>query len=87
MKTERPRVYKVIDGERDYQEAQIINNDWTNPKRIGEYLTVLRVLLTKAEQDWYKESDVYSNNTLSQIRKIAATSVACMETHGAPERK
>lgn len=82
----RNEVYALIDGERDYQQELIAKNNWTDPKRVGEFLSILRVCLAKAENEWYSESDQNPSNTLSQIRKIAAVSVACMETHNTPPR-
>lgn len=82
----RQEVYRAIDGERDYQEVKIKENNWNNPKRVGEFLSILRVLLADAEKKWYGESDVQPTETLSQIRKIAAVSVACMEHNGVVHR-
>ena len=86
MKLNREKVYELIDGEREYQKTQTIKNNWNEPKRVGEYLSVLRILLSKAENEWYSESDLDPKNTLSFIRKISAIGVACMEEHGAPKR-
>lgn len=82
----RQEVYNAIDSERDYQEVKIKENRWNDPKRVGEFLSVLRVLLADAEKKWYGESDLQPTETLSQIRKIAAVSVACMEQNGVVSR-
>jgi hypothetical protein len=85
----RQQVYSLIDGERDYQDALIKENGWIDPKRVGEYLTILRAYLRKAEDAYIKESDsgpVAERPSLDNIRKIAGIAVACMEQNGAPAR-
>lgn len=84
---DRKEVYRILDGERDYQDRCIVNKKWNDPKRVGEFLSILRVCLAKAEHEWYHESDTNPANTLAQVRKIGAVAVACMEEHGAPERQ
>lgn len=86
----RHEVYAMIDTERDYQNDLIRKNNWIDPKRVGEYLTIIRVYLQKAELAWSKEPDLGHPDerpSLSEIRKVAATAVACMETHGTLPRQ
>ncbi len=79
----RDEIYNILNEERDYQTEK-----WGSlqerPHEVGGWLTVMRYLLTKAEAEWSTaDGDV---STLDQIRKLAATSVACMEQHGAVRR-
>lgn len=85
----RNLVYAMIDGERDYQNEQIAKFNWNEPKRVGEFLTILRVYLTKAENAWVTDSDnakPEERQSLHEIRKLAALAIACLESHGAPPR-
>lgn len=83
---DRKKVYEAIDGERVYQDGQVQVNNWNHPKRVGEYLTILRILLTEAETRWYRESDAQPTKTLDSIRKIGGVAVACMEENGIVNR-
>lgn len=89
---ERKEVYKLIDGERDYQNL-IVDTD---PNRCGQSsephsiiarLAMIKVYLDKAMEMWCYTSDDNPEPTTDIVRKIAGISVACMEDHGAPERK
>lgn len=79
MSATRAEVYSIIDGERAYQDHK-----WgTPPERqqpVGAYLTVLRVILTKAERAWVENPG--DLEALEGMRKLAATAVACLEQHG-----
>lgn len=86
-KTKRKEVYKVIDGERKYQDNMKVGpNGRTDgrKKSVGDYLALLDVYVRKAQ-------DAYSGRpgdepSLHEIRKVAAIAVQCMEVHGAPVR-
>lgn len=77
----REVVYKVIDGEREYQSTTWPNGE---DKRVGEYLTLIRDYSAKADREW--TSNPGDVPALHQIRKIAAIAVQCMEVHGALSR-
>lgn len=89
MKTTRAEVYKVIDGERAYQDSKW--NESTcesagvhNPT---EWLVYMENYLLEAKHIVSRESDQTAfPKALANIRKIAAMAVACMEQNGAPER-
>ena len=79
----RERVFEAINGERSYQEMK-----WgdlvDNPQSVGAYLTLMRVHLTRAENDW---ADSDGNiEALHCLRKVLAIGVACGEQHGMPCR-
>ncbi len=79
----RERVFEAINGERRYQEMK-----WgdlvDNPQSVGAYLTLMRVHLTRAENDW---ADSDGNiEALHCLRKVLAIGVACGEQHGMPRR-
>jgi len=88
-KMERQDVYKNIDAERKYQDwrwnTNLRKNDISdNEKPVAEWINYIEYHLNKAKKENYQ---LNKNNTLAEIRKIAALAVRCMEIHGCPERK
>ena len=79
----RESVYKAIDSERMFQDRK-----WgtiaQHPHEVGAWLTIMRVLLAKAEEAYV--SSAHDDAALTEIRKLAGTAVACMEQHGVRER-
>jgi len=85
-KTSREEVYRVIDGERDYQE-NLPSNRSENAKRIrmvSEYLTMLDHYVRHAQDAWTTRAGI--EVPLEDMRKIGALAVRCMEEWGAPPR-
>ncbi len=85
--TPRNEVYAVIDGERDYQDAQRGNakrHEGQPPMTPGEYLLCMEHLLSQARATWYRPDGGVA--CLDEVRKITALGVSCMELHGAPRR-
>jgi hypothetical protein len=76
---ERARVYKLIDGERKYQDKK-----WNGPRTVGEELFLLETLMAKAKPAWADHNGDFE--ALAIIRKIAAVAVRCMENHSTPPR-
>jgi hypothetical protein len=76
----RADVYKLLDGERAYQESL-----WPAPHSVGDYLTMLRYYGRLADAAWTVNSG--DQPALNVIRKITAIGVHCMEEHGAPQRE
>lgn len=78
----RADVYKLIDGERDYQEAL-----WpVNPLTEGEFISLLQDYVNQARTVWAREPKP-CQATMGIIRKIASIAVNAMEQHGAPARE
>lgn len=78
----RNEVYKLIDGEREYQERR-----WERPKHnhsATEYLVYVDHYVKTAFQRVSTQDG--ENGALECLRKIAALAVAAMEEHGAPPR-
>lgn len=87
-KVTRSAVYAVIDGERDYQDAQRGNakrHEGQPPMTPGEYILCMEKCLSDAREAWYKPDGGAA--CLDFVRKVAALGVHCMELHGAPPRK
>jgi len=76
----REDVYKIIDGERDYQDVT-----WPGGgHRTGVDITLLHYYMHEADVALTRNSgDIPA---LHVIRKIAAIAVRCLEEHGAPPR-
>jgi hypothetical protein len=73
-------VLKAITGEREYQERK-----WPQHQHsVAEWLLIIEKLCDDARRAWVTGHG--DNQALHEIRQIAATSVACMEQCGAPER-
>lgn len=89
-KMERHDVYKNIDNERDYQDwrwnANLLRQDDVpdNEKPVAEWINYIEYHLNKAKNENYQ---LEKENTLAEIRKIAALAVRCLEIHGCPQRK
>jgi hypothetical protein len=77
----RERVYKLIDGERDYQD-HLPRND-VKEQRPMEQLALIETICERARAAWY---DHPGQLDMAFMRKIAGVAVRCMEDHGAPER-
>lgn len=88
MKTSREEVYKLIDGERFYQDQFIKTNpdrcDGGDDHSVGDYIVMLTTYVREAQENWTRNGGVEAS--LHSIRKIAGIAVNCMEDHGAPKR-
>lgn len=89
MQATRQQVYAAIDSERDYQHTMIRAagryEEETKPLEayvlyIDSYLHDVKTALSK------KWGPTSIEEALNSLRKVAALSVAAMETHGAPHR-
>jgi hypothetical protein len=86
---ERHEVYDRINGERDYQDwrwEKEIREDRVpdEDKRPAEWLNYIKYHLEQAEVSNYM---LKKEETMNEIRKIAALAVRAMEIHGCPERQ
>ncbi len=81
----RTDVYNLIDGERYYQDHLPSTRTNGFNKTVGEYLTMLRHYMNKADAAWTDYAG--DEAALDVVRKIAGICVHCMEDHGAPHRK
>jgi len=79
----RNDVYKLIDGERDYQ-----NNKPPRPKSDDKTSVAEWLIYIEKHLDLAKDNVYHLNETtaLECIRKIAALSVACMENNNTSAR-
>ena len=84
---DRPDVYKLIDGERDYQDTNrpCINKGIEDKEHsVGDWLLFIERHLTAGKNRHYELND---NAAMGQIRRMAALCVAAMENKDTPSRK
>ncbi len=85
---DRLEIYKVIDGERNYQNSMIIDPDrpdMIEDLHLGDTLTAIQFNLDKARQEWYIGS-VPHEKSMQYLRKIAGLIVQIAEKNGLPKR-
>ena len=80
---ERGKVYRAIDTEREHQDRKWGSIE-RHPHEVGGWLTIMRVLLTKAEAAWARQAD--DRQALVEVRQVMAVGVACCEQHGVETR-
>lgn len=90
-KLTREEVYKIIDGERVYQDKR-----WERkaPLSPSDSFRVIEVLLKDAHEQWYYDENTtvingveVAKSDMNTMRKIAAIAVDCMERFGVEPRK
>ncbi len=79
----RESVYKIIDGERDYQGDLWNHQDSFNS--VGDFITYMDVYLIKAKQAYTEKEG--AEPALDVLRKVVTLGIACFEIHGVPQRK
>jgi hypothetical protein len=84
---DRADVYKLIDGERDYQEglwgSAVVH---ANELSVGDFVLMVEEYAARARKEWVGQP--YPEvKALDHMRKIAGIAVRCMEIHGAPPRQ
>lgn len=85
----RSEVYAAIDSERDFQDKFVIPERGYYPTHtLGEFVLMLNQYAAQAMQKWthHKDSALGDEESLHEVRKVAALAVRCMEQHGAPKR-
>lgn len=82
----RTGVYKLIDGERDYQEAIPAHADKVQQSKtsVAAWIIYMRAQLVGAEQRIYFMDEP---GALEFVRKCTAVGVACMEHNDTAPRK
>ena len=83
---ERESVYKIIDGERDYQDSK-----WPEPRPLSDDITPVAAWILYMETHLNKAKEfIYfldEKKALEELRKVTALGVACMENNETPARK
>ena len=73
---DRKDVYKLINGERDYQDARPPRPEGDAITPVSSWLLYIEETVNRAKRDIY---NLNKDRALEHIRKIAALAVACME--------
>ena len=89
-KLTRAEVYKLIDGERAYQDS-LGPDRKRDPGPVisltqADYFTLIHRYLRIAEEEWTMNPGEYVESAQAAIRKIGAMCVQSMEKYGAPAR-
>ncbi len=83
---ERKDVYRLIDGERRYQDG--LGDDRKRPSTeahtVGDYVTMMSHYQVELARAWTLKAG--DRQALEVMRKLAGIAVHCMEDHGAPPR-
>ncbi len=79
----RAEVYQAINSERSYQDKKWGGAEHDRFWNAGDWIVFMEVFLNKAKEE-YASMD---GNPSSEIRKVAALAVACMEYCGVSCRK
>lgn len=84
---ERKEIYRIVDGERDYQDTIRKENEnetrEDNEKCLSDFILYMDHTLNKAKTAIYTLNDEEAKH---MIRKVIALGVACGESFGLPER-
>jgi len=88
LKMERTEIYKRIDGERDYQDAnwgsrRQMDGTPDEEKPVAEWVNYIEYHVSKAKDRIYH---LDTEGATHELRKVAALAVRAMEIHGCPER-
>jgi len=80
MTENRKDIYRIIDGERHYQDTLSSDRTDGHVHTVGEELVLLDVYIQQAKVAW--ASTAGDDYALNAVRKIAAIAVRCMENNG-----
>lgn len=83
--TNREKVYCLINGERDYQDAMPQHKDKEQQRNtpIASWILYMEKLIVNAKDEIYRMDE---QGALEFIRKATAVGVACMEYNETPPR-
>jgi hypothetical protein len=86
---DRSDVYKVIDGERDYQDS-MWNADTTASKGLhtpGEFLLMMEHYIAEARRAYCSAGEPQATTKmLDRMRCVTGLGIACFEQNGVPAR-
>lgn len=85
--TTRKEVYKAVDGERDYQDAQREGGRFTEAVLpVAGELLIMQEYVSKGIAAYVALPGETPLSSLEAIRKIVAVGVRALEHYGAPKR-
>lgn len=81
---ERRQVYKILDGERAYQDEKWGGNLHDRNHAVESWMTYMDYYLHQAKRRISTEAGVQGG--LDELRKVVALGIACFEANGVPKR-
>jgi hypothetical protein len=78
----RQEVYKIIDGERFYQDSKWEDLDKIN--NVSDFMIYMQNYLNKA---MVANNPVQNRESLDNLRKVVSIGIGCFEKFGVPERQ
>lgn len=82
---QREEIYKILDGERDYQEDRWGGEDHNRKHEIASWILYMEHYLTQAREIASMNGD--ETLALDKIRGVVAMGIACFEIYGVSARK
>lgn len=81
----RSEVYKLIDGEREYQNSKrpLAGQKDDKDHSVGDWIIFMERLLSEAKNEIYHLDE---NAALTFVRKATAVGIACMENNDTDPR-
>lgn len=76
----RVEVYKLIDGERDYQDEQSKKWDHQGVVTVEAEILMMEEYMKKVREAW--TNNYGPEQAMDQMRKVIAMGVRCLENHG-----
>jgi len=83
-KLERSEVYKIIDTERDYQDANSNNWNHVGKPTVEAEILMMEEYLARARSAWVNNNG--KDAALDMMRKVVGIAVRCFENHGVNPR-
>ena len=80
QKMSRTDVYRLIDGERDYQDEQRKTWDHQGSVTVEAEILMMEEYMKKVREEWTKNFG--PDQAMDQMRKVIAMGVRCLENHG-----
>ena len=77
---DRTEVYKVIDSERNYHEAQAKKWDHKGNPTVEAEILMMEEYMRKVRTAWVEHHN--DETSLDMMRKVIAMGVRCLENHG-----
>lgn len=81
----RKEVYRIIDGERDYQDKKWGGKKHDEANTISDWIYYMESCLEDAK-GYYVADEIPQEAVLDELRQVVALGIACMEVLGVPER-
>lgn len=82
---DRSEVYKIIDGERDYQDSLNPGMEHDGVPTVEAEILMMEEYLKDVRSAWTHEHGGHQK-ALDLLRKVVSMGIRCFEHHGVPSR-